>query len=305
MMCTYYATSIQILHTCVYSSLLRYTPTHMPSATRLRHIRVLLHCRSIVLGHFQYVSRPIDSSKYAFRIIQCGRIPQFAFCLDLSPYRRASVSVIHRVQTFSASILSLSRNYCNMDPQYVRLTMCTNVTIMHLFHSDTPAANYLERFGFSVRRYVHRVRSTRAATWICHDVQTRISANDRFVADRVRSTPLHANHFHNYMHSREPHEITDVILAFGPLNNIDHLRYLSVRTQLCSALRHTILRSLDAPALLSAAVTRDAWLWEGECALVAALRTRAGLGISDASGWLYPSSKASLGALSLHTESTL
>ena len=141
MMCTYYATSIQILHTCVYSSSLRYTPTHMPSATRLRHIRVLLHCRSIVLGHFQYVSRPIDSSKYAFRIMQCGRIPQFAFCRDLSPYRRASVSVIHRVQTFSASILSLSRNCCNMDPQYVRLTMGTSVAIMHLFHSDTHAAN--------------------------------------------------------------------------------------------------------------------------------------------------------------------
>ncbi len=274
----------------------------MPSATRLRHIRVLLHCRSIVLGHFQYVSRLIDSSKYAFRIMQCGRIPLFPFCRDLSPYRRASVSVIHRVQTFSASILSLSRNYCNMDPQYVRLTMCTNVTIMHLFHSDTPAANYLERF-FSVRRYVHRVRSTRAATWICHDVQTRISANDRFVSEVDPNG--RANHFHNCMHSREPHEITDVILGFGPLNNLDHLMYLSVRAQLRSALRRTILRSLDAPALLSAAVTRDAWLWEGECALVAALRTRAGLGISDASGWLYPSSKASLGALSLHTESTL
>ncbi len=81
--------------------------------------------------------------------------------------------------------------------------------------------------------------------------------------------------------------------------------YLSVRAQLRSALRRTILRSLDAPALLSAAVTRDDWLWEGECALVAALRTRAGLDISDASEWLYPSSKASLGALSLHTESTL
>ncbi len=205
-----------------------------------------------------------------------------------------------------------------MDPQYVRLTMGTSVAIMHLFHSDTHAANsslddlvltfYLElrsHLRFSVRRYVHRVRSTRAAMWICHDVQTCISANDRFVADRVRSTPLRANHFHNYTHSREPHEITDVILTFGPLNNLDRLMYLSVRAQLRSALRRTILRSLDAPALLSTAVTRDAWLWEGECALVAALRTRAGLGISDASGWLYPSSKASLGALSLHTESTL
>ena len=111
-----------------------------------------------------------------------------------------------------------------MDPQYVRLTMGTSVAIMHLFHSDTPAAEVSS--WFSVRHYAHRVRSTRAATWICHDVQTRINANDRFVSEVDSSG--RANHFHNCTHSREPHEITDVILTFGPLNNLDHLMYLSV-----------------------------------------------------------------------------
>ncbi len=51
--------------------------------------------------------------------------------------------------------------------------------------------------------------------------------NDRFIAGV--ETSGRANHFRNCTHSREPHEITDVILAFGPLNNLDYL--------ICSGLR--------------------------------------------------------------------
>ena len=68
-----------------------------------------------------------------------------------------------------------------MHPQYIRITIDTSATgtynVMHLFHSDTRAANsslhglaatfYLElnpAIAHRVRRYVHRVRSTRAAT---------------------------------------------------------------------------------------------------------------------------------------------
>ena len=185
---------------------------------------------------------------------------------------------------------------------------------MHLFHSDTRAANsslhglaatfHLElnpAIAHVVRRYAHCVRSTRAATWICHDVQTRISADDRFVG---RVAPGgRANHFYHNTHWREPYTISNVILAFRQFR--DTRVHWFAQVQLRGALRRAILQALDAPTLLSTAVTRDAWLWEGECALVAALRTRAGLGMSDASGWLYPSSKASPGALSLHTESTL
>ena len=65
-----------------------------------------------------------------------------------------------------------------MDSQYVRLTIDTTYgQMMHLFHSDTHAANsslhglaatfHLElnpAIAHRVRRYAHRVRSTRAAT---------------------------------------------------------------------------------------------------------------------------------------------
>ena len=59
---------------------------------------------------------------------------------------------------------------------------------------------------------------SRACPPLSSPPKTRISANDRFI-DGVE-TSGRANHFRNCTHSREPHEITDVILAFEPLNNL-------------------------------------------------------------------------------------
>ncbi len=138
-----------------------------------------------------------------------------------------------------------------MHPQYIRLTIDTGANetynVMHLFHSDTRAANsslhslaatfHLElnpAIAHRVRRYAHRVRSIRAATWICHDVRTHINADDRFVArgpDRV-SPGGRANHFYYDIFSCEPTVISNVILAFRQLCDTglhfwaqDHLRY--------------------------------------------------------------------------------
>ncbi len=150
-----------------------------------------------------------------------------------------------------------------MHPQYIRLTIDTSATgtynVVHLFHSDTRAANsslhglaatfHLElnpAIAHRVRRYAHRVRSTRAATWICHDVRTHINADDRFVArgpDRVAASSR-ANHLYYKIVWREPLAISQVILTLYQPR--DAVLYFWAQNQLCYALRRGILQSLDA-----------------------------------------------------------
>ncbi len=136
-------------------------------------------------------------------------------------------------------------------------------------------------------------------------MRTHINADDRFVArgpDRVAPSGR-ANHFYNNIVWREPFAISQVILTFyQPPHGA--VLYLWTQKQLRYALRRMILQSLDASTLLSTAAKRDAWLWEAERALIVALRARAGLGVSDASGWLYPARDASPHALPLHTGNT-
>ena len=177
-----------------------------------------------------------------------------------------------------------------MSSNYVRLTIDTSgvnlFNVIHLFHSYTHAANsslrglaahfHLEfdwALASRVRRYARRVRSSRAATWICHDVRVRVNATDRFVDTAPQGATgslRRANHFYYQVDHREVFALQDLLLQFYGVPRNTGV-YFWVLGQVRFAVRREIVRSVNAPTLLNSAVRRDAWLWEAERALVTLL----------------------------------
>ena len=205
-----------------------------------------------------------------------------------------------------------------MQDNYVRLTINMSgvdfCNAIHLFHSYTHAANsslrglaahfHLEFEGtLRIRCYARRVRSSRAATWICHDVQVRVNATGRFVESALRGATgprRRVNHFYYRVDGCKVIVLSYLLLHFYGRPR-DNDVYFGVLRQMRYAVRREIVRSVNTSTLLDSAVRRDAWLWEAERTLVILFRRRGGLPDSAASGWLYPECDATPDSLPLHT----